>query len=73
MVTKKCHFPKTESCNENAFFTFRTQIVFAYFPKNAIFAQETFFVHNHLVGLGEKTKNCRNTNKHVKHVMFGNL
>ena len=32
---KKYHFPKTDSCNENAhlFFTFRTQIVFAYFSK----------------------------------------
>ena len=29
---KKDQFPKTDSCNENArFFTFRTQIVFAYF------------------------------------------
>ena len=32
---KKDHFPKTDSCNENAhiFLTFRTQIVFAYFSK----------------------------------------
>ena len=40
MVTKVCHFPKTDSCNENAcFFTFQIQIVFAYFSKHALFAQ----------------------------------
>ena len=49
MGTKKDHFPKTDSCNENAlFFTFWTQIVSAYFSKNAISAKNIFFVHNHL-------------------------
>ena len=38
---------KTDSRNENArFFTFRTQIVFAYFSKNVILTTKTFFLHN---------------------------
>ena len=39
---KKYHFPKTDSCNKNAhlFFTFRTQIVFAYFSKKWHFYKE---------------------------------
>ena len=44
---KKWHFPKTDSCNENAhlFFTFRTQIVFAYFSKKWQFYKiKTFFL-----------------------------
>ena len=42
---KKWHFPKTDSCNENAhlFFTFRTQIVFAYFSKKWQFYKKKTF------------------------------
>ena len=42
---KKDHFPKTDSCNENALFlfTFRTQIVFAYFSKKWQFYKKPFF------------------------------
>ena len=44
MTTKKDHFPKTDSCNENAFFfTFRTQIVFAYFSKKWQFYKKKTF------------------------------
>ena len=47
---KKYHFPKTDSCNENAhlFFTFRTQIVFAYFSKKwHFYKKKTSFLHKH--------------------------
>ena len=45
---KRDHFPKTDSCNENArFCTFRTQIVLAYFSKNAILTRKTIFLHDH--------------------------
>ena len=48
MATKKDHFPKKKSCNENArFFTVWTQIVFAYFLKNDNFTKRTIFLHNH--------------------------
>ena len=42
---KKWHFPKTDSCNENAhlFFTFRTQIVLAYFLKKDNFTKKKPF------------------------------
>ena len=48
-TTKKWHFPKTDSCNENAhlFFTFRTQIVFAYFSKKWQCYKKNIFLHNH--------------------------
>ena len=40
---EKDHFPKTDSCNENAlFFTFRTQIVLTYFLNNAILTKKAF-------------------------------
>ena len=47
MGTKKDHFPKTDSCNENArfVFTFRAQIVLAYFLKNAILTKKLFYNH----------------------------
>ena len=45
MATKKDHFPKTDSCNENArlFFTVWTQIVFAHFSKKWHFYKKKSF------------------------------
>ena len=45
---QKGPYSKTDSCNENVrFFTFRTQIVFAYFSKMPFLQKTLFFVHNH--------------------------
>ena len=54
-LQKKCHFPKTDSCNKRAFLTFRIQTMFVYLSKKCHFSHtKTFWLtttqkHNFLL------------------------